>query len=318
MKIQLNLKNSKSNAYLSALISVFLWGTMFSVTRFIMPTPLSFFNACAIQTIIAFLFFFAILIIQQKFSKWWKFSIKNWKILIILGVICYSGAYIFQYSGLNFTTSINQSILSNTQTFWVIIFNFFIYKHRSNIIFIIGSIFGFFGIIILLSSPSNIFILTNATLLGDILSLLAFALWGAYTSISQPISIKEDPLFIITSIFFWGSIIFFPILIFFDGIGQILTLNLTQWAILIYLSIGCTAIVLYLWIIALKNPEVPSEKISLISMLLPIVGIITSIILLGEILTLNAIIGCIIVLLGLFIANWEEYRNLFTRYKKEY
>jgi len=304
---------TKYQCYLAAFFSVILWGTSFAVVKFVMPVSLNILAFTALQTFIGTIFLFVLLGIKGELKAWFAVLRRNnWKYLLI-GICCYSGAYLVQYWGLSLTTAINQSVISNTQTFWVLAFNVWVFKSRPSRIFIGGSFLAFFGVVVLLSTPGNFFSFSTATIIGDLISILAFVLWGAYTSFSQPLSVKEPPIHVIASIFFWGNLVLVPFLFLFGGWSQIEQVTLIQWGIMVYLGIGCASLVLILWAIGLSNPAIPSEKISLITMLTPLVGIITSVLLLGETLTPNAILGCTIILGGMFIANWDEYSALLKR-----
>jgi len=308
------IKPTPSQAYSAAFGSVLLWGTSFAVTKFVMPEPLDVITFTALQTLIGTISIFIIFLLKGEISAWFKTFRRNFGTFLGLGICCYSGAYLLQFWGLSLSSAINQSIISNTQTFWVILLNILVFKHRTSRIFIFGTILAFVGITIVVIPFDQGMNLSWNTIGGDVLSLISFMLWGAYTAFSQPISMKENVFHILGGIFICADFLLIPFLFLPSAYSIITSLTLYQWGVMAYLGIGCAALVFLLWAIALANPDVPSEKISLISMLLPIVGIITSMLLLQESITPIMIAGCFIVLCGMFFANWEEFSRFFHRH----
>lgn len=298
--------NKFSHPYLFAIISVTLWGTTFAVAKFVTPTPLSPLSFTAIRTFLGGLALLLYIITKGEFQAFKTMVSQHIGTFLSLGAGLYSLAYVFQYWGLMYTSSINQSILSNTQTFWVVVFNLFIFKHRPNKIFLVGAIISFTGVFFIIFQDG--ISASSATFLGDVISLVAFLFWGSYTAMSKPISMKENPLHVTTAIICFASAFLIPISLIFGSGKEMLQLTGSQWGLMFYLGIGCVAITFLCWSVALSNKEIPSENIAIISMLNPVVGIITSIWLLGEILTVSTVIGCIIVFCGLIIANYVSVR----------
>jgi drug/metabolite transporter (DMT)-like permease len=296
----------KGNSYLFAVLAVALWGTTFAISKFVTPNPLSPLCFTAIRTFLGGLALIIYIISKGEFRVFKDMIKRHITTFLGLGAGLYSLAYVFQYWGLMYTSSINQSILSNTQTFWVVVVNLLIFKHRPKMLFLIGALISFVGVfyIIFQDGLSTM----SATLLGDIISLIAFLFWGSYTAMTKPISMKENPLHVTTAIICFATIFLIPISLIFGGWGELIQISLSQWGIMFYLGVGCVGISFLSWTFALSNKNVQSENIAIISMLNPVVGIITSILLLGEILTSSTAFGCIIVFCGLFIANYWSAR----------
>lgn len=298
--------NKIAHPYLFAIISVSLWGTTFAVSKFVTPTPLSPLSFTAIRTFLGGLALLLYIIAKGEFQAFKTMISHHFGTFLCLGAGLYSLAYVFQYWGLMYTSSINQSILSNTQTFWVVVFNLFIFKHRPNKVFLLGAIISFIGVFFIIFQDG--LSASSVTFLGDVISLVAFLFWGSYTAMSKPISMKENPLHVTTAIICFAVVFLIPVSLIFGSGQEMLKLTSSQWGLMIYLGIGCVAITFLCWSVALSNKEIPSENIAIISMLNPVVGIITSILLLGEILTLPTIFGCVIVFCGLIIANYVSAR----------
>lgn len=216
----------------------------------------------------------------------------------------YAGSYILQYWGIEYTTATNQAMLSNTQTFWLIFFNFIILKKKPSKKFIPGAILAFIGVLLIILNDE--FRFSSETIKGDIISLVTFVFWGLYSFFVKPLSEAEKPVYITTSIIISGIIILLPVSIVSGAINEMIQLSEFQWFLMIYLGIFAVGFTFILWATALSNKNLPSENVVLITMLNPVVGVITSILWLDETLTINRVIGIFIVLFAVFIVNYNR------------
>jgi drug/metabolite transporter (DMT)-like permease len=288
-------------AYLSAIFAVSLWGTTFSIAKLVTPTPLSPLTFTMIRTCFGFLSLFTYLILSKQVHSWIEIQKKHFVTLICLGIFSYAISYLLQYAGLALTTATSQAIMSNTQTFWVVIINFVIFKRKPKPIFLFGALLAFLGVFLVVYQDD--ITISTTTLIGNIISLVSFLSWGAYTAFSKKISTEESPLLVTTSIIFWAAVFLTPLSFAFNAYEQLAQLSSIQWIIILYLGCICVGVTFLCWAFALSDKEIPSENIAIITMLNPIVGIIFAAIILGEQISLQEFIGLCIVLVSVFIAE---------------
>jgi drug/metabolite transporter (DMT)-like permease len=198
----------------------------------------------------------------------------------------------------------------NFQTFAVILFNAAIYRERARPRVVFGAALAFVGIYLVMAGDD--FGVSRATLLGDLLSLTSATVWGVYTAVSKKVLVAEDPLYVTTSVIFVSALVVTPIGLATGAAGQLAQLGGLQWIILLYLGIFCIGTTYILWNLALKDPAVRSEDAAMYTYLLPVVGVVTSILWLGEIFTLRALLGCAIIIAALYLAQ----HGTFTSKKK--
>jgi drug/metabolite transporter (DMT)-like permease len=294
---------SLKKAYFGAIFALAFWGTTFAIGKLVVPDPLDPFTFTAIRTVFGFFSLFAYLAITHQIGPWILIVKQYWKKLVLLGAIGYALSYVLQYWGISHTTATNQSIISNTQTFWVVFLNFLVFKRKPKAIFMVGAILAFFGVTLVIFDGG--WTLSNTTLFGDIISLAAFLCWGIYTAFTKPLTSKEHPLLITTGIIFFAMIFIVPLSLGLGGWNRMVLLTPEQWGIMVYLGVFCVGFAFLMWGIALSDPTVNSEYIAIFTILNPIIAIITAIILLGEVITLQIFIGIIIVLSGLLIAEYH-------------
>lgn len=303
----------KRTSYLLAIITMVFWGTAFPFSKFIIDKSINPMVFLALRMSFALLFCFTYLIITKQVKEWLHMFKRHFWKLCALGVTLYAGSYIVQYFGVSYTTAINQTIISNTTTFFVVFLNFILYKHKPTKLFVISMITGFLGIVLIMLNDD--LQISATTLKGDLLTILAFFLWSLYVILNRDITTKEKPLLVTTSVFIWTCALLVPLSFGFGMIQQLSQLNLLDWGIIAYLGIICSGVATLLYTIALSNENIPSENLALIGFLLPVVGIITSILILGEAITWRTIVGCLIVLASVFIietkdGHTEEVKNL--------
>ncbi|MHA1820806.1 MAG: DMT family transporter [Promethearchaeota archaeon] len=306
-----------SHAYLLAAFTMLIWGTSFSTSKFVVPQALNPISFTAIRTLFGFLILLLFLLMRGKVKEWWKVFKKEFKYFFLIGVFLYSFAYIVQFWGLSHTLGVHQSIIANTQAFWVAFFNYVFLKQKPSKKYGIGAIVAFLGVILVLSSGNDIFSLFNLLnlkseyIMGDIISLFAFVLWGAYTFIMKPVTLKIKPLYATISVIFCGLFLLIPLSIINGVFNELPLLNNFQWGIMAYLGIFAIGFTFIAWNTALSYKKAKSENVALFVMLNPIIGVSTSAIFLGEPLTITSIMGMLLVIFSIFITNYN-----FNKMKK--
>ncbi len=294
----------KRTSYLLAIITMIFWGTAFAFSKLIINKAINPVVFLALRMLFAFVFCFGYLLLTKQIGEWFAMFRRNFWRTLFLGGGFYAFSYIIQYFGVRYTTAINQTIICNASTFFVVMLNLIIYRHKPTRKFVISMIVGFFGILLIMVNEE--FHISQTTLIGDLLTLLSFFLWALYLVLNRDMTTKENPLFVTVSMFLWTSVLLVPLSFGFGMNEQFSLLNLIDWGVIAYLGIICSGVGTLLFSIALSNEEIPSENMALIHFLLPIVGITTSILVLGEELNWRIVVGCIIVLFSVFIIEAKK------------
>ncbi len=285
------------------------WGTAFPFSKYIIDKSINPIVFLALRMSFALLFCFGYTISTKQVKKWFFMFKRNFWHLLILGMILYASSYIIQYFGVSYTTAINQTIISNTTTFFVVFFNFILYHHKPTKIFVISMITGFLGILLIMLNDN--LQISSTTIIGDLLTLLSFFIWALYVVFNRNISIKENPQFVTLSVFIWVCFLLVPLSFGFGMVEQVKLLSILDWGVIAYLGIICSGLSTLFYTIALSNEEIPSENLALIGFLIPVIGIFTSVLLLpDEEINLRIIVGCIIVIISVFIIESKKQEKL--------
>jgi drug/metabolite transporter (DMT)-like permease len=313
----MTLQDNDINKYYAAgFIAVFCWGTTYAISKKITPDPLSSLNFTVIRTVFGFVSLFTYLILSHKLSDFIEFFKKYYKKAFIISLGLYVLTYIIQYWAISFTSATHQTIIGSTQTYWVILFNLLFLKQKPKKTFFMGALLATLGVIIVILSKDASSAGSNP-LLGDLFSIVAFALWGGYTFVMKRVFRDEPPLLSTVAIIFCATIVLIPLSLAFNIQEQIIKLNYEQWGYLIWLGVASIGLAFLCYTYALTSKKLGAENIAILNMLQPIIGIITSVIILKEIITWNIIIGLILVLCGLYLSTLATKNQLNMKNNKK-
>jgi drug/metabolite transporter (DMT)-like permease len=139
----------------------------------------------------------------------------------------------------------------------------------------------------------------SASLLGNVLMFVSAVLWGIYTSMAKRVA-KYDPLQVTAGIISVGAVMLVPLAAFEVGAAGMPSVDLQDWLGMAYLGAGASGLAYMMYSAALKH--VDASEAGVYTNLIPIVGVITGI-MLGEPLSARAIIGGVVVLVGVWLTS---------------
>ena len=238
-------------------------------------------------------FTLAALLLSIIFYK--KLKLFNWSILwkgMILGSILF-GAFVLQTFGLEYTTASKNAFLTSINVLIVPLIAFVVYKRGFDRYEVIAAFIAIIGIGLL--SLTNDFTIN----LGDWLSILcavAFAFDIFYTNVFVK---KEDALAL--------TIIQFITAACLSVIGMVITQDIPTtitsegFSILLYLAVFCTLIAYVCQNVGMQYAN-PTKSAVILSME-ALFGTLFAVLLLGEMLTLRMMIGCIFILIAVLFAE---------------
>lgn len=138
--------------------------------------------------------------------------------------------------------------------------------------------------------------------LGDFLSLFSALLWAFYSLIIRKLSDRYSAVFITRKVFFYGVITILPFFTVYPWRFDVS--KLLEPAILfnlLYLGVLASLICFVVWNVTLKR--IGMIMASNYLYLNPVFTLTGSILLLGEHLTTVALIGCVLILSGVYLAG---------------
>ena len=240
---------------------------------------------------------------------WWFPIPKGYLIKIfIASLVANTIQYSVTYSGLNLIDASAAVLLVQTEVPFGVLFAYFMLKEKPTIRSLIGIFIAFIGVYILTGSPS-----LDGKFLGIFLTILGSGIWALGQVLVKPLSKELNPLTLVA----WLAVFSGPILILlsniFDGnsINYIKSANMDSWIIAIYLGFFMQPITYGCFYYVLKNNPL-YKVLPIVTMGIPLTGLLAAIFLLKESPTTELYIGGSIILLGVILIVYTKKEKKFT------
>ena len=229
---------------------------------------------------------------------WWFPVPRGYLVKIfIASLVANTIQYSVTYSGLNLIDASAAVLLVQTEVPFGVLFAYILLKEKPTIRSLIGILVAFIGVYILTGSPS-----LDDKFLGIFLTILGSGIWAFGQVLVKPLSKKLNPLTLVA----WLALFSGPILILlsniFDGnsITYLKSANMDSWIIAIYLGFFMQPITYGCFYYVLKSNPL-YKVLPIVTMGIPLTGLLAAIILLKEDPTTELYVGGLIILLGVIL-----------------
>ena len=158
---------------------------------------------------------------------------------------------------------------------------------------LVGLIAGFFGVLLL--TGGDILDITESSVLGQLAVVAAAACYGAGAVYARTLLRSEDPISLSGLQLVLGTALALPLLFVVEGVPHYV-LSLKGWLSLITLGALGTgfAYIAYLWLV----DRVGSVRASLVTYILPVVGLLLGWAVLDEQIGLSTVLGAALIIVG--------------------
>jgi len=288
----------KSNkAFIYLIVAALLWGATIPIMKFTL-TQIPIFSLITIRMTFASVLLLPFVVKHIKIDK------ADIKTLILAAVFGTNLNLAFFFLGLKYSLAINASIiLATTPIFTLILAQFFL-KEKFTIKLLLGSALAMLGVIFIVGVP--ILHLNLKSTIGN-LALVASALaWVGHEIFSKKVLTKYPPAivaFYTTSI---GALVFSPLFIFefFKNPTWYNQVNLQGFLGLLYGILFASLIAYVAWQNGLSRTS--AGEASFVFYLMPLSGILFSVLLLNESFPTFLIFGAILIFLGVVLAEFHR------------
>jgi drug/metabolite transporter (DMT)-like permease len=265
-----------------------LWGSAFMFIKVATPEfgPIALVNT---RLIIASFIFLPILL-RNKYIHLLK---PIWKQVLVLAVMNNAIPFtLFSYASFGADSNI-LAILNATTAFNTMIIAYLWIGEDVTLKQLCGLVIGFIGVFILVN-PQN----SNTSLISSMSALLASFFYSYSTVYIQRQSVNANKMVLIGWSIIFSAVIMLPVTIFYlpDTIPSISAIGSAIWLGAISTGLG------FLGYVRLID-KIGAVKTSTVAYFLPVFGIIWGAVFLDEIISSTIIIGCLIVLIGIYFAN---------------
>ncbi len=224
---------------------------------------------------------------------WFPIPRKYFAQIILISFIGCTVQYSLTYSGLNLINASSAVLLIQTEVPFGVLVAYFYLKEKPKLKNLLGILIAFLGLLILAGAPS-----LEGKYIGIILLLSGTFTWSLGQVIAKNVSEKINGICLTA----WIGVLSGPQLIigsqFIEGdvYNKILSASFETWIIVLYLGLMMNCLGYSAWYYVLGKYEV--NKIMPIMLLIPVTGLITAIVLLGERPEINTYIGGLIIIFG--------------------
>ncbi len=286
--------------YLALILAHLIWGANFVVAKITLQEfpPMS----------LALLrFAFASLLLAPFFiieTKKVKIDKKDLPKLVAIGILIITLNITFFFEGMKRTTAIDASVLTLIIPLLSVLGGWKFLKEKINLYNLFGIALGFIGAMIVVGLPGIITGTTTPTMLeGNLLIILASIVWVAGAIISKKILLKYSSLVVTAIAFLIGTLTFFIPAVFeyLQNPGWITQVSLIGILGLIFMVLLSSISAYFLFEWGLNKTSVAIAD--LFQYIEPFIAIILAVLILGEKITDQFLIGAVLVAAGAYLGT---------------
>ena len=265
-----------------------LWGSAFMFIKVATPEfgPVALVNT---RLVIASIIFLPILL-RKKYIHLLR---PIWKQVLVLAIMNNAIPFtLFSYASFGADSNI-LAILNATTAFNTMMIAYIWIGENVSIKQLIGLIVGFIGVFILVN-PQN----SSTTVISSLSALLAAFFYSFSTVYIQKNSVNANKMVLIGWSIIFSAVIMLPVTIFYlpDAVPSAAAISSAIWLGAISTGLGFIGYVRLI-------DKIGAVKTSTVAYFLPVFGIIWGAIFLDEVITSTIVIGCFIVLIGIYLSN---------------
>jgi len=291
-------QNKNTVGHIVSFFTIIIWGTTFISTKFLLKdfTPIE---------ILFFRFILGFFTLSLVYPH--KLHIKDRKqewLFIGAGLCGVTLYFLFENIALMLSYASNVGVIVSIAPFFTaILAHLFLENEKMKPAFFLGFAASIAGIFLISFNGSTILKLNP---MGDLLAVLAAAVWAVYSILTKKISaFHYNTIQTTRRIFFYGIVFMIPALFLFDFQLDLLRftkpINLLN---MLYLGFGASALCFVTWNWAVKI--LGAVKTSVYIYIIPVITVTISAIVLHERITWIAITGTALIMVGLFLSTYSK------------
>jgi drug/metabolite transporter (DMT)-like permease len=231
-----------------------------------------------------------------------------WPSLALMGFVGVFIHQMLQSYALTMTSATSTGWLIGVTPIWSALLSAMFLRERFGFWKIAGLAAGFAGALLVVTkgdfSPS---MFGRPSTTGDLLILLSTVNWAVYSILGHKTIRALGPRRATSGSMLFGTIMLTPFFVAQKGWRQIPNLSPTGWTALLFLALCCSALGYLFWYGALEHIEV--SRVAALLYAEPLVTFVAAALLLGERVSAIVVVGGILVLAGVLIAQYSPRLN---------
>jgi drug/metabolite transporter (DMT)-like permease len=210
-----------------------------------------------------------------------------------------------QANALTMTTATHTGWLIGVTPIWSAVLSAIVFHERFGLWKIVGLAGGFAGALLVITRgefDSRVLALPSTR--GDLLILISTVNWAVYSVIGHSTIKRLGPRVATSGAMLIGVVMLAPFFVARAGWREIPHLTPIGWLAVLFLAIGCSALGYLFWYGALEHIEV--SRVASLLYLEPLITFATAIVLLHETISATAVIGGLVVLGSVAVAQYAS------------
>lgn len=302
MNLEYRAKNETVQGHLAALFTVLVWGTTFVSTKILLQD----FSPIEILFIRFVMGLLALFVIAPKILPWmgWRHE----RLFMLAGLFGVTLYYLLENIALTGTLATNVGVIVSVAPFFTAVVERIVNKGRQlTLRFVVGFVVAMLGISFISFAETGV----HLSFSGDLLALLAAAVWACYSACMTRISsIGLTTIKATRRVFEYGIVFMFPALplLGFSPESTSFT-DPINVANLVFLGLCASAACFVTWNFSIKR--LGSVVSSVYIYATPVITAVASWLVLGEQLVLLAWFGVLLTIVGLVVSqfSFSKMRN---------
>ncbi len=289
-------KSSTLIAHCLALFTAIAWGSSFIASKILLES----YSPTQVMLMRFVLAYIALWLCCPKLLKLSFREELRFAALAISGCSLY---FLFENSALTHTYASNVSIIvAAAPILTAVAVRLFFPEEKLGLGGILGFVVAIVGVAMVVFNGQVVLKLSP---IGDLLSFAAAACWAVYSVILRGMVDKYDNLLLTRRLMFWGFVTGLPIALFEGRNFSLAPMMNGQYIFcILFLSFVCSALGYIFWNSASKRLGV--VVVCNYVYIIPFFTMITGVIVLGEPLSAMGIVGAVMIMLGMFIADRKK------------
>ncbi len=284
--------------FLLLIFATMIWGIGFPISKlgieYIPPFTFAFLRFLITSILFS-------VIIALKYKHILKDIKENFFLLSLMALSGYTAYNFFYLYSLKMTLVSNSALIVAFNPVLTTLIAALVLKEKINPAMIAGVIISLLGVIFIISHGSLETIEKLEFNTGDLFMIVATFLWAVY-SVAGKIAMRKLPFIEVTAIStILGTIYLIPFALLESGNKNLLSYPLSAWASVLYMSIFATFFAFSVWYKGVER--FGAAKTSIFVNLVPVFGAAASFVFLHEKIVSSAIIGGVLVIIGVLITN---------------
>ena len=288
---------SRATALLAVWGTVLFWGLSFVSSKTILNSGVPPMTMACIRFVVATI---VLNLFLRKFDPAARLRKKDIIPLAASGLFGVTVYFFFETRGIKLTSASHASLIIATIPIFTVVAEALFFRTRIAWIAAAGIVLSVMGVVFVVRPWGGA--LLSGSIVGDLLMFGACLSWVVYILLSKNLHKRMSEIAITAYQSLFGTIFLVPLALLEHG--QWVPITLVAGLNLAYLALFCSALTNFLYVYALSRlgPIVISPYINLI----PVVSVLGGVVLLGEALVWEQIVGGLLILAGVLIVNWKQ------------